>query len=300
MTGSGRCEDYHCPVMTAEVVEWLALAPRALVVDATVGGGGHAEAILEAAPQGVEFIGIDRDPEALAAAQSRLDRPGWLVRLLAGRMGEIGRLLEASGVEKVQGMLADLGVSSHQLESPSRGFSFRHEGPLDMRMDPSHGEGAAELLERLDEQGLEQILSAYGEERRARAVARGIMRHPGIRTTCELARIVAEAFPMRERHGRIHPATRTFQALRIAVNDELGELERFLEEAPRWLGRGGRLVVISYHSLEDRRVKRAFRALAAGGDFSLPVRRPIRPGEEELSANKRARSAKMRVLEQRR
>lgn len=288
---------FHRPVMVAEVTAQLKARPGRTIVDATLGGGGHAAAILEALAPGGELIGIDRDREAIAWAERSLKRPGVSVRLLHGRMGEIEQLLDACGVREVDGVLADLGVSSHQLDARQRGFSFQGDAPLDMRMDPTAGESAAELVHRLPEAALADLLWELGEERHARRIARAIKARGAMRTTGELAAAVIAAMPPGGRRGRIHPATRTFQALRIAVNDEMGELERLLAAAPRRLRAGGRMVVISYHSLEDRRVKRAFRALAAGGGYRLPSRRALRPTEGEISENPRARSARLRVLE---
>lgn len=301
MTGAarpnGEADSYHRPVMQAETLRLLELKPGSLVVDATLGGGGHAEAMLSAIAPGGELIGIDRDPDAISAALARLDRPGYRVRLVRGRMGEIGRLLDESGIAGADAILADLGVSSFQLDCASRGFSFRNDAPLDMRMDPSDGETAAELIERLSEEELANLIWEMGEERFSRRIARRIKSRQGVATTAALAEIVASAFPPAARHGRIHPATRTFQALRIAVNDEMGELDSFLSAAPAKLKIGGRLAVISYHSLEDRRVKRAFRSYAAGEGYALPVRRAVVPSDDEVAANPRSRSAKLRVLE---
>ena len=300
MTVATRPDDgdggYHRPVMEAEVIRWLEPKPGELVVDATLGGGGHAESILRAMEPGGELIGIDRDPDAISASMSRLEKPGCRVRILRGRMGEIGELIRESGIEAVDAILADLGVSSFQFDSASRGFSFRYDGPLDMRMDATEGETAAELIGRLSVDELADLIWEMGEERFSRRIARRIKSGPEITTTGELARAVAGAFPPKARRGKIHPATRTFQALRIAVNDEMGELDRFLNAAPALLKGGGRLAVISYHSLEDRRVKVAFRGLASGGGYELPVRRALIPTEDEISSNPRSRSAKLRIL----
>ena len=293
----GADSGYHRPVMVAEVLQYLNLSPGRTAVDTTLGGGGHAEAILEAISPGGELIGIDRDPDAIGAAMARLDRPGFRVRLIRGRMGEIAELLRESGVDGVDAILADLGVSSFQLDAGWRGFSFREDAPLDMRMDPTDGESAAELIARLSEEELANVIWEFGEERNSRRIARRIKSQPGIATTAALAAAVAGAFPPKMRYGRIHPATRTFQALRIAVNDEMGELDRFLADAPSLLSAGGRIAVISYHSLEDRRVKRAFRGLAEGDAFSQPVRKAIAPTDAEIEENPRARSAKLRVIE---
>ena len=290
-------EVYHRPVMAAEVLRWLEPKAGAVVVDATLGGGGHAEALLRAIAPGGELIGIDRDPDAIAASLARLDKPGFRVRILRGRMGRIAELLAESAVGPVDAILADLGVSSFQFDAASRGFSFRESAALDMRMDPTSGETAAELIARLAEEELADLIFALGEERNSRRIARRIKEAGAVATTAELAEIVRGAFPPRQRHGRIHPATRTFQALRIAVNDEMGELDGLLASAPALLKIGGRMAVISYHSLEDRRVKRAFRELAGGGAYRLPVRKAVKPQDEEVNDNPRARSAKLRVLE---
>ncbi|MFA4873767.1 MAG: 16S rRNA (cytosine(1402)-N(4))-methyltransferase RsmH [bacterium] len=286
----------HEPVMMREAVEFLGAMPGKLIVDATVGGGGHAAKILAATAPDGRLIGIDRDPDAVEAARSRLMFAGARVTIVQGRMAELESVLAGLGIERVDGILADLGVSSFQLDMGSRGFSFRKDAPLDMRMDPQSGESAAELLERIDEEDLHTILREFGEERFAGRIARALAGRR-IESTGELAAAVIAAVPAQARRLRIHPATRVFQAIRIAVNDEMGELDRFLTSAPKILTAGGRLVVLSYHSLEDRRVKHAFRRLAAEGDYSLPVRKAVKPGEAEVRVNPRARSAKLRVLE---
>ncbi|MFH0798899.1 MAG: 16S rRNA (cytosine(1402)-N(4))-methyltransferase RsmH [Pseudomonadota bacterium] len=288
--------EFHLPVMAREVVSRLGLKAGMRVVDSTLGGGGHAAAIIEAISPGGEFIGIDRDPDAISASMARLEAPGSRIRLIRGRMGEMGTILNDSGFESVDAILADLGVSSFQLDTASRGFSFGKDAPLDMRMDPTCGGNALDLIASMDEGELAAIIREYGEERYARRIARALSKK-SIRTTGELAAAVAAAVPPQARHGRIHPATRTFQALRIAVNDEMGELSRFLETAPGKLSAGGRLAVISYHSLEDRKVKHSFRGAVAHGGFSLPFRRPVIPNDEEIAVNPRARSAKLRVME---
>lgn len=290
---------HHDPVMAQEVLGSLNLRQGDAAVDATLGGAGHAELLLQAtSPDGV-LVGIDRDRDAISAARRRLAGFGDRARIVQGRMSGIAQLLAQAGISQVQGVLADLGVSSFQLDCGERGFSLRSDAPLDMRMDQGFGDGASEWLAAADEAEIARVLWEYGEERYARRIARALARDRAIATTKQLAAAVVAAIPPPARRGRIHPATRTFQALRIAVNDELGELARFLEAAPGLLSPGGRMVVISYHSLEDRLVKRAFRALAAGGDFSLPVRRAQRPTEAEVERNPRARSAKLRVLERR-
>jgi 16S rRNA (cytosine1402-N4)-methyltransferase len=275
------------------------LDPRGdqLVVDCTVGLGGHAEAVLRRQGFTGRVVGIDRDPAALAAASERLRPFGHRFEPQQGRFGRAGELLEGMGCAVADAVLFDLGVSSMQLDEAGRGFSFRLKGPLDMRMDPRGGPSAADLVSQLDAAELERVLREYGEERRARRVAAAIVRERRsgpIASTVRLAEIVRGA--VGRGSGRIDPATRSFQALRIAVNDELGELGRGLESAARALRPGGRLVAISYHSLEDRIVKRTLRRLAAEGGRLL-TRKPLTPDEDEVRANPRARSAKLRALE---
>ena len=287
---------FHKPAMVASVVEWLGVGPGSPVVDVTVGGGGHAEAILRAtAPDGL-FIGIDRDPDAISFAKDRLKWAGQRVRLIKGLMGDLSRILDEANVSQADGILADLGVSGFQFDSPWRGFSIRADGPLDMRMDPSRGQSAAEMLASMSAEEIEDVLREYGQERYAKRIARALAGRSDIRSTKELASAVVKVVPTRSR-TRIHPATRSFQALRIAVNDELGELDRFLAQAPGCLAPGGRLVVISYHSLEDGRVKRAFAKAAQEGMFARPMRKVLRPEPAEVAANPRVRSARLRVLE---
>ncbi len=302
----------HVPVLRDEVVALLAPAAPGLVVDATVGLGGHAEALLEAVP-GFTLLGLDRDPRALELARRRLERFGDRVTLLERRFSELPDTLASIGAPPPAAILADLGCSSLQLDTPERGFSFRHDAPLDMRMGTT-GPTAAQLLEELDEEELVRILHEYGEERRARAIARAIVRRrrtAPVATTADLVSVVLEVLGP-PRRGRIHPATRTFQALRIAVNDELGEVERFVEPAARALRPGGRLAVIAFHSLEDRIVKHTLRRLSGrcacppgapecrcGAERLVRVltRRPVRPDEAETGGNPRARSARLRAAE---
>ncbi len=301
----------HLPVLTARIVELLTPAAPGLLVDATVGLGGHAGALLREDP-GFFLVGLDRDPRALARAGERLRVFGERVRLVEGTFDHLPSVIEDLDLEPPAAVLADLGCSSLQLDDAERGFSFSADGPLDMRMG-SEGETAAELLERVEWEELVTILRDYGEERRARAIARAIVKgreQSPLRTTGELSRLVQRVVGNRER--RIHPATRTFQALRIAVNDELGQLERFLEPAARALRPGGRIAVISFHSLEDRIVKHTFRRLAGRCTCppGLPVcrcdpqrvvtvvtRSAVRPDEDEVTRNPRARSARLRVAE---
>jgi 16S rRNA (cytosine1402-N4)-methyltransferase len=300
----------HVPVLAREVVAALAPSRGGVFVDCTVGLGGHAAAILEAAPAAT-LIGIDRDPQALAEAARRLSRFGERVRLLEGEFGDLERILGSVGVVAAAGVLADLGVSSLQLDSAQRGFSFRFDGPLDMRMGTS-GVTAAEIVNHYSEAQLETILREYGEEPQARRVARAIAeerRRAPIETTEALADLVRRV-KGRQRDGRrrIDPATRAFQALRLEVNQELAGLERLLAQVIGLLDRDGRLVVISYHSLEDRIVKRTFRGLSQGEKdpvtgrtlsesrvIELLTRRPVRPDEAEVIANPRARSARLRA-----
>ncbi|HZH30300.1 MAG TPA: 16S rRNA (cytosine(1402)-N(4))-methyltransferase RsmH [Pyrinomonadaceae bacterium] len=303
----------HRPVLLAESVGYLAPERGGLFVDATLGLGGHSEALLEAAAA-VRILGIDRDPEALQFAQGRLAGFGERFRAVRANFKEIAGVLRDAGEREVSGVLADLGVSSLQFDAAERGFSFRHDAPLDMRMDAQGDEEtAAELLARLPEEEIARIIFEYGEERKSRKIARWIVerREAGraIKTTTELADLVARAVGYK-RTDRIHPATRTFQAVRIAVNHELEGLEAFLEASVDLLQPSGRLVVISFHSLEDRIVKRTLRRLAGQCecDRRLPVctcgarraveiltRRPVTPTDAELDENPRARSAKLRA-----
>ena len=273
--------------------------------DATVGVAGHARAIIErSAPHG-RVIGIDRDAEVLKLADQNLASYGDRVRLVHARFSQIRAVLEQASALPLDGCIADLGVSSVQLDQPERGFSFRRSGPLDMRMDRSQGETAADLLQRVDEEELARVLHDLGEERFARKIARAVTHareSGGLTSTGSLASLVARSVPGRESNR--DPATRVFQALRIAVNDELGELDRFLQDAPGCLRPGGRLVVIAFHSLEDRMVKRRLRALAAGDAaapaaprFQILTKHVITASASEVACNPRARSAKLRAAE---
>ena len=296
--------------MLAEALGFLA-PRRGVIVDCTLGLGGHAEAILGESSE-VRLVGIDRDPEALARAASRLSRFSDRLRLVEGGFERLEDHLRGLGIDRVTGVLADLGVSSMQLDTASRGFSFRLEGPLDMRMG-REGLTAADIVNRTSEGELEQILREYGEERRARRIAKEIVaarQDAPIETTTELREIVARAkrLPPGRKEGRIDPATRVFQALRIAVNRELSGLEELLDQAIRLLDQDGRLVVISYHSLEDRIVKHRLRRDERGEVDEITgrphvetqilevlTRKPARPSDEEISINPRARSARLRA-----
>jgi len=303
----------HRPVLLFETVGLLAPERGGLFVDATLGLGGHSEAILEASPD-ARVLGIDRDREALRLASARLAHFGPRFRAVHANSREIKRLMLEAGETEASGILADLGVSSLQFDTPERGFSFRHDAPLDMRMDASGDEEtAAELLERLPEEEIARVIYEYGEERKSRKIARWIVerreRGEPLKTTGELAELVARAVG-HKRGERVHPATRTFQALRIAVNKELEGLEAFIETAVDLLQTQGRLAVISFHSLEDRAVKRTLRRLAgqcecppraprcecgARRAVEILTRRPLVAAEQELEENPRARSAKLRA-----
>ncbi|WP_338018624.1 16S rRNA (cytosine(1402)-N(4))-methyltransferase RsmH [Halorhodospira halochloris] len=310
---SSGCRDRHQPVLLGPVLAGLHIRPEGVYVDATYGRGGHARAILEKLSDQGRLIVADRDPEAVAHAQKVLGGDERCV-ILRVTLAELPQLLEQRGEAGiVDGLLADLGVSSPQLDSPQRGFSFQHDGPLDMRMDPQRGESAAQLLERSTAQELTRLIRSYGEERQAGRIARAIVRaresHQAPRTTRELAGLIEGVIKKRE-PGR-HPATRTFQALRIAVNDELNELEAFLDRAIDLLRPAGRLAIIAFHSLEDRRVKRFIRDASRSGDLPpavpvvpeglrprlSPVGKAYRADQVELAANRRARSAVLRIAE---
>jgi len=287
------------PVMSAEVVAALAPGRGGVFVDCTLGLGGHAAAVLAAGATHV--IGIDRDAEALAVARERLARWAGQVEFVHADFRGLGDLLDARGVPRVDGILADLGVSSLQFDGDGRGFSFQRDERLDMRMDRSSGPTAADLIAELPEGELADLIYRYGEERYSRRIARAVAcarREGPIATTGQLAALVRRAIP-RKGYSPIHPATRTFQALRIAVNRELDGLDRFVGEACGRLAPLGRLVVIAFHSLEDRVVKHTLRELAADGSRSLRLlaRKAVRPTESEVESNPRARSARLRAIE---
>jgi 16S rRNA (cytosine1402-N4)-methyltransferase len=285
----------HTPVLAEEVLHWLRIEPGGVYVDATAGLGGHALEIAARLTSG-RLIGLDRDAGALEIARERLKAYEGKVTLVQADFSRIDEVARELNLPPLNGILADLGVSSLQLDSAERGFSFRFAGPLDMRMDSRMALTAADIVNETAEGELANLLYRLGEERDSRRIARAIVRGRPIRDTEHLATIVAGARTSRGRQ-KLHPATKTFLALRIAVNRELEELGQFLDRAPATLAPGGRWVVLSYHSLEDRMVKQEFRRLAVGGVVQVLTRKVVRPAEREIAANPRARSAKMRVAE---
>jgi 16S rRNA (cytosine1402-N4)-methyltransferase len=288
----------HEPVMVSEVLELLQPSRGGLFVDCTAGLGGHCRAVLDAGA--TRLLGLDRDPQALAIAREALAAFGDRVELVHADYRELDRVLDERGIDKTAGLLADLGVSSMQFDAEGRGFSFRRDEPLDMRMDQSRGPSVADLLRDVEEVELADVIYRFGEERASRRVARAIVharRESPIDTTGRLAAIVRRAVP-HHGHQRIDPATRTFQALRIWVNRELDELDAFLAGAARRLLANARLAVITFHSLEDRIVKHTFRAMEKAGDgLRILTKRPLVAADEEVARNPRARSAKLRAIE---
>lgn len=283
----------HLSVMLDEVVQWLEPRRGAVIVDGTLGGGGHTRAFAErVGPEGM-VIALDRDPAAVAAAEKSL--AGLPIRLAQANFCDLPEVLETLNVAAVDGIVLDLGLSSDQLADESRGFSFSLDAPLDLRFDPTEGEPAWRLVNRLSEQSLADLIYQYGEERHSRRIARAIVerrRNAPIKTAAELAELVRRVVPRTPDTRRLDPATRTFQALRIATNEELKSLEIALRRLPDCLRPGGRLAIISFHSLEDRRVKEAFRD---DERCEILTRKPIRPTSEETERNPRSRSAKLRV-----
>jgi len=308
-------EPTHKPVLLQEAIELLACREGGTYTDATVGLGGHAAAMAERITPGGRLIGIDRDADALRVTRGRLARFGAAIVLVQDNFDRLAAVLSEQGIGTVDGVLFDFGVSSMQLETPGRGFSFQRTGPLDMRMDASRGATARELVNRAPVRELERIIRDYGEEPSWRRVVGAIAEareRREIVTTDELAGLVERALPRAARRRKVHPAARTFQALRIAVNDELGAIERALPQALEALAPGGRIVAIAYHSLEDRIVKRTFRRWATGctcppefpvcrcgGKARVRVltKKPVRPGAREVAVNPRARSARLRACE---
>jgi len=303
-------EFFHQTVLRREAVALLAAGPGKVILDGTLGGGGHALALLEA---GARVVGLDQDPAALEAARGRL--AGKDAVIAHGNFRHARALLDQLGVFEVDGALVDLGVSSPQLDDATRGFSFRDAGPLDMRMDASRGKPLRQRLEEWDEKALARILDSLGEERFARRIARAIhraVREDKLADTKQLAELVASAMPRKAWPKNIHPATRTFQALRIAINDELGALGEWLTQLPRVVARGGRAAAISFHSLEDRMVKQGFARLATGcicppqlpvcacgrtAGWKVLTKKPVKAGADEVAENPRARSARLRAVE---
>ena len=290
----------HQSVLLNEVLEWLDPKSGAVIVDGTLGAGGHAEAILGKLGSSGRLIGFDKDPEALSEAWSRLGSFGGKAMIVRDDFRNIGTQLKKMQIESVDGALLDLGVSSMQLGQAERGFSFQSEGPLDMRMDPSGALTAKELINTYPKNRLQEILWGYGEERFARRIAERIAETRSkrrIETTAELASIISQAVPRFYRQGRIHPATRSFQAIRIAVNDELGALRDFLSSIVQVLRPQGRVVIISFHSLEDREVKIAFREFSREKKGRVLTKKPVGSSAQEMRDNPRSRSAKLRAFE---
>jgi len=304
----------HRPVMVAEVLEYLAPEKGKVIVDGTLGAGGHAEAIAARISPGGRIIGLDRDPTAVAEARKRLDPMGSAVSIHRENYRDLQSVLDGEGLETVDGILLDLGLSSMQVDDPDRGFSFRSDGPLDMRMGPDATRSAEEIVNSETEQELARIIFRYGDERWARRIAQFIVdareRHP-LKTTRELSKVVEDAVPVSARRGRKHPARKTFQALRVAVNNELEDLREGINAGVERLAPSGRIVVLSYQSHEDRLVKRTFNSLAGGLDYppggplespqilDILTRKPVRASQEEVDGNPRARSAKLRAAERR-
>lgn len=311
----GRCQYRHVSVMVNEVIDYLDCSPGKTYVDGTLGGGGHARAILQAVGPSGFLIGIDQDPDAIAWASEALRKFKPNVQFFNDNFARISQILSLAKKKKVDGMLLDLGLSLHQLEGSGRGFSFLREEPLDMRMNPGLRDSAEDIINGFTEHGLADVIARYGEERWARRIAKAIVRvrrSAKITSSLQLAQIVKDAIPARYRPRRIHPATRTFQALRIAVNRELKNLETFLDHAMGLLNPKGRICIVSFHSLEDRIVKQRFSAMAKGclcpPEFPVCVcgkvpqvriltRKPVTPKPDELEMNPMARSAKLRAVE---
>jgi 16S rRNA (cytosine1402-N4)-methyltransferase len=284
---------WHYPVLLAESLEYLAVRPDGIYVDATTGLGGHSAGIARRLQTGL-VIACDRDAESLELARKNV--AGWSerIRFHQGAFSSLPQALEVNRVDRVDGVLADLGVSRYQLSAAERGFSLMEDGPLDMRMDRSHGLTAADLVNHLSERDLADLIFELGEERRSRRISRAIVRARPILTTGRLARVIEEAVP---RTGRIHPATQTFMALRLKVNEEFEELEQLLRLVPERLQSGGRFVVLTFMSTEDRIVKRAFQSLAREGRATILTKHVVRPTDQEVSENPASRSAKLRALE---
>ena len=283
----------HYPVLLLESLEYLAIRPDGVYVDMTAGLGGHARAIAERLAGGLAVL-CDRDAESLELARANMGAAALSARFFHGPFSRLPEAMAANGIEAADGVLADLGVSRYQLNSAERGFSLMEDGPLDMRMDRSQQVTAADLVNQMPEKALADLIYQLGEERRSRRISRAIVRARPILTTGRLAEVVEEAAP---RTGRIHPATQTFMALRLKVNDEMEELDELLRIAPERLKSGGRLVILTFMSTEDRKVKRAFQGLARAGKAKILTKHVVRPTEEEVRENPASRSAKLRALE---
>jgi 16S rRNA (cytosine1402-N4)-methyltransferase len=283
----------HVPVMLGECLEYLALRPEGIYLDATAGLGGHTGAMAKRLTTGF-VIANDRDAESLELARQNTEEWAARIRYHHGAFSDIGSALSAQGVQQVDGLLADLGVSRYQLTEPERGFSLMADGPLDMRQDRSQELTADQLVNFISEKELADLIYRFGEERRSRRISRAIVRARPIHTTQRLAHVIEEAVP---RSSRLHPATQTFQALRMAVNDEQGELDGLLAAAPGLVKSGGRMVVLSFMSLEDRKVKQCFQTLARAGRAAILTKHVVRPSSEETINNPPSRSAKLRAVE---
>jgi 16S rRNA (cytosine1402-N4)-methyltransferase len=286
-------DPWHYPVLLEESLEYLAIRPSGIYVDVTAGLGGHTRAIAERLTSGL-VIACDRDAESLEMARLATAAFAARIRYFHGTFSQLPQALESFGISKVDGVLADLGVSRYQLSEGERGFSIMQDGPLDMRMDRSQGVSAADFVNQLPEKALADLIYEFGEERRSRRISRAIVRARPIFTTGRLAQVVEQAVP---RTGRLHPATQTFMALRLKVNEEFEELEALLRSVPERLNSGGRFVVLTFMSTEDRKVKRAFQALAATKLAKILTKHVVRPGEKEVLDNAASRSAKLRALE---
>ena len=293
-------DEFHRPVLLKEVMEYLQPRPGGVYVDATLGMGGHALEILKIiGPEGM-LIGLDRDEASIRQARVNLGAYFKQTHFVNSNFRKIAQVISDFNVDKVDGILIDCGISSFQLNNPQRGFSLRADGPLDMRMNQEGHISAYDLVNSLSEKELEKIIRDYGEERWSHRIARSITVHRSqspIETTRQLRHIIMKAMPGKRSHTRIHPATRTFQAFRIAVNAEIESLKQFLDQAPLFLRKGARLAVISFHSLEDRLVKHTFREQAKSGGIEVLTKKPIRPTEVEIKDNPRARSARLRIAE---
>lgn len=293
-------QKFHTPVMLREVVDYLHLGPGKVIVDATIGTGGHTNTILEHIMPGGKLIGIDRDEESLAVARQRLSGYSGACEFIYGNFVDLDTILTNLNIDRIDGILFDLGISSYQLENPARGFSFQSDGPLDMRLDRNSYISASDLVNNLNEEEISAMLWTFGQERWHNRIARFLVeertRH-AITTTRQLSDIVVRAIPPKYRHYRIHPATRTFQAVRIAVNRELETIGTAIDKAVEFLDKSGRICVISFHSLEDRIAKFSFRKFAAEGLIKIITPKPLTPQEEETAGNPLSRSSKLRVAE---